>query len=100
MEWAKECGISDGTNANGAITREQLAVMLWRLSDSPKPDDSSLASLDGFTDCGNVSDYAQNAMAWAVGSGIISGKGDDTLASAETATRAEVAQMLMNFLIK
>ena len=99
LDWAMENGISDGTNANSTITREQLAVMLWRLIGSPKPADSSLAALGAFTDDGSISVYAQEALAWAVANGIVSGKGGGILAPTETATRAEVAQMLMNFLI-
>lgn len=96
--WAMENGISDGTNADGDITREQLVVMLWRLSGSPKPVDSSLAALSNYTDGEDISSYAQQAMAWAISKGIINGMGDGTLAPSGNATRAQVAQILMNFM--
>lgn len=98
LAWAMENGISDGTNANGEITREQLAVMLWRLSGSPKAADSSLAALSGYTDGENTSGYAQQAMAWAISNGIISGMGNGILNPGGNATRAQVAQILMNFM--
>lgn len=96
--WAMENGISDGTNADGDIAREQLVVMLWRLSGSPKPVDSSLAALSNYTDGEDISSYAQQAMAWAISKGIINGMGDGTLVPGGNATRAQVARILMNFM--
>ena len=95
--WTVENGISDGTNATGEITREQLVVMLWRLSGSPKPLDSSLAALSGYTDSEAISGYAQQAMAWAIGNGIIHGMGDGTLNPRTPATRAQVATIFWRF---
>ena len=91
--WAMANGVSDGENANGAVTREQLATMLWRYAGEPV----SSYSLGGFTDATSVSDYAATAMAWAVESGIITGMTDTTLAPQGTATRAQCAAMLMRF---
>ena len=53
--------------------------------------------LSAFRDASAISGYAESAMGWAVGSSLISGKGDGILDPAGTATRAEVAQILMNF---
>ena len=50
-----------------------------------------------FADFDSLSSYAQEAMSWAVGAGLISGTGGNVLAPAETATRAQVATMLMRF---
>ena len=61
MNWAVENGISDGTDPDKAITREQLATMLYRYAGSP----NSSQELS-FPDAGNVSDYAQPAIRWAV----------------------------------
>ena len=97
QEWAKENGISDGSNPNNNITREQLAVMLWNLSGSPE---QKLTSLDGFTDSEGISGYAQQAMAWAIEKGIISGMGNGVLNSRGNATRAQAAQILMNYMMK
>lgn len=94
VEWAIQNGISDGSNPNGEITREQLVVMLWRYYGSP----TASGSLAGFTDAGQVSGYAQEAMAWAVENGIVSGFGDGRIGPQGQATRAQVAQMLMNLL--
>lgn len=94
VEWAVENGISDGSNPNGNITREQLVVMLWRYYGSP----SAAGTLTGFTDVGQVSGYAQEAMAWAVENGIVSGFGDGRIGPKGQATRAQVAQILMNLL--
>ena len=93
MEWAVAEGVSDGTNPEGTITREQLAVMLYRYSGSPE---SSGTALD-YADADQISDWAYMGMHWAVSNGIISGKGNDTLDPQGNATRAEVAQMLYNF---
>ena len=92
-EWAMASGVSDGENANGYVTREQLATMLWRYAGEPASD----YSLSAFTDAANVSDYAATAMAWAVEHGIISGVTDTTIEPQGTATRAQCAAMLMRF---
>ena len=89
--WATENGVSDGTDAMGAITREQLATMLWRYAGEPDSD----YSLSAFTDADSVSDYAETAMAWAVEHGIITGMTDTTIEPQGTATRAQCAAMLM-----
>ena len=92
-EWAMANGVSDGENANGYVTREQLATMLWRYAGEP----ASSYSLSAFTDADSVSDYAATAMAWAVEHGIITGVTDTTLVPQGTATRAQCAAMLMRF---
>ena len=93
MAWAVKNGVSDGSNPNGNITREQLAVMLWRYAGSPTSDHS----LDGYTDADQISGYALEAMRWANETGIITGYGNGLLGAKDNATRAQVAQMLMNF---
>ena len=92
-EWAMASGVSDGENADGYVTREQLATMLWRYAGEPASD----YSLSAFTDAGSVSDYAATAMAWAVEHGIITGVTDTTIEPQGTATRAQCAAMLMRF---
>lgn len=83
MQWAKEQGISDGSNPNGMITREQLVSMLYRSLSSP--------------DAGTVSSWAEDAMIWAVSSGLIQGGSNGALNPGGNATRAEVAVILMRF---
>lgn len=90
-QWAMANGISDGTNMDSALTREQLAVMLWNYAGKP-----AAGSLSGYTDAASVSDWAVQAMAWCVEQGIISGM-DGGLNPQGTATRAQVATMLMQF---
>ena len=93
MEWAVAEGISDGTNPEATITREQLAVMLYRYAGSPAVSTDALT----FGDADQVSDWAMDGVRWAVANGIISGKGNNTLDPQGSATRAEVAQMLYRF---
>lgn len=93
LAWAKSEGISDGTNPEGNITREQLATILYRYVGFP----GATGSLSGYTDGGSVSEWARQAMAWAVGKGIITGKTSSTLDPTGNASRAEIATMLMRF---
>ena len=99
MAWAVEQGISDGSSPDGNITREQIVTMLYRNAGQPDVSaDSSL--LSGYTDGGSISDYAEKAMIWAHDNGIINGMGDGTLAPGAGATRAQVAQMMYNYIKK
>ena len=92
MEWARENGISDGTNPRGTMSRQQLATMLWRLAGSPELDTALTAP-----DAGKVADYARMAMAWAVENGIMGGYADGTLNPQGTASRAHVAAMIQRY---
>ena len=67
--------------------------MLWRYAGQP----AASGSLSGYTDAGTVSDWAEDAMAWAVENGIINGVTNDILASQSPATRAQVAAILARF---
>ncbi|MBQ9930980.1 MAG: S-layer homology domain-containing protein, partial [Firmicutes bacterium] len=101
VHWAAEkdllTGYGNGNYGPGdALTREQLAAILWRYAESPE----SNHDLSSFADADKVSDYAKEAMAWANENGIIQGMGNGSLAPAAPATRAQVAQMMMNFLDK
>lgn len=90
-EWAMANSVSDGTDPNGRITREQLVTMLWRYLGEPE----STGTLAAFTDAGTVSDWADEAMAWAVSEGIIGGVTMTTLVPNGSATRAQCATILM-----
>lgn len=94
MAWAVANGVSDGTFPNDNITREQLVTMLWRYAGSP----DATSDLSQFVDAGQISDYAQTAVRWAVENGIIQGFGNGELGPRGQATRAQVAQMLKNFI--
>ena len=104
--WAKFTGIVNGTSAttfdpSGQITREQLAAILYRYTAKYAPDATgNAASLAAYPDAGSVSAYARDAMAWAVGNGLISGipyGKTDYLEPGGSATRAQVATILMRY---
>lgn len=97
MEWAVKNGISDGTRAGAPITREQLVTMLYRSAGEPELDDGAETALSSFKDSDSVSEYALKAITWAVKNGIINGNGDGTLAPRAGATRAQAAQMMLNY---
>ena len=92
--WAIAEGVSDGTNLEANLTREQLVTMLWRYAGSPVVE----GDLADYPDSASVSDWAVNAMIWAVDSGVITGNGAGALNPQGTATRAEVATILMRFI--
>ena len=101
VAWAAENGIVNGTTdttfAPGEdITREQLVTVLYRYAESKGYDVSASADLSGYPDAGQVQDYAQPAMAWAVAEGIVEGV-DGNLNPTGDATRAQIATILMRF---
>lgn len=97
QQWAVANGVSDGTMPNGTITREQLAAMLYRYAVSKgMVKGPATADLSVFADANSVSSYAVEAMQWAVSTGLIGGM-DGKLNPQGSATRAQVATMLMRF---
>ena len=98
-DWAVAEGVSDGENANGYVTREQFATMLWRYA-SGKGYDVSIGedtNILSYADFADLSEYAIPAMQWACGAGIVNGTSESTLTPQGEATRAQVAAMLMRF---
>ena len=93
-QWAVANGISDGAHLDQDLTREQLALMLYRYAGQP----ASSGTLSGYTDGDKVSDWAVQAMGWAVNEGLISGGGNHTLDPQGQATRAQVAAILQRFI--
>ncbi len=96
MQWAKGQGVIAGypdgrMDPNAPVTREQLAVILHSYAQKKDMDLSKTADLAGYADAADVSVWAKDAMSWAVGSGLISGRSASTLAPAGSATRAECA---------
>jgi len=94
-DWAAEAGIAGGVGGGrfaptDAVTRQDLAVFLWRLVGSPAAEQPS-----AFTDEADLSDYALTAVRWASGAGIINGVGDGRFLPRDSATRAELAAILM-----
>ena len=94
VEWAMQNGISDGTNLYDNVTREQLVTMLWRFAGEPKVDLQI-----NFTDAGEVSYWAADAMKWAISIGLIKGYDDGSLMPRAPATRAEVATIIQRYMI-
>ena len=96
MQWAKGQGVIAGypdgrMDPNAPVTREQLAVILHSYAQKKGMNVSKTADLSGYADSAAVSVWAKDAMSWAVGSGLISGRSATTLAPAGSATRAECA---------
>ena len=94
--WAMGNGISDGTTPGGAVTRQQLAALLYRFA-RLMGYDTTQGGMDiwEFPDVGDISGYAEAAMDWAVSAGIINGTSQGTLNPRGQATRAQFAVMLM-----
>ena len=102
VAWAAQNGIVSGIDAttfapNNAITREQMAAILYRYAQFKGYDVSAKADLSVYTDAAQVSTYATDAMAWANGAELITGTSATTLSPAGNATRAQVATILMRF---
>ena len=92
--WAQGNGVSDGANPEGGITREQLAVMFYRYVKG----NQTTHDLSRFNDSDAVSDWAMEAMMWAVENGLINGKDGGRLDPQGTATRAEAAVLFTRFM--
>ena len=90
QDWVVGKGISDGTEPNAPITREQLVTMLWRLAGEPVVNYALTAP-----DAGAISGWAYEAMRWAVSEGIIEGDENGLIHPTATCTRAEAAAILM-----
>ena len=99
QKWAMDNGISDGTNMIGEVTREQLAAILYRYAKQKGYDVSKSAALTAFSDADKVSGYAAEAMQWAVAEGLLQGS-NGKLNPQGSATRAQVATILMRFMEK
>ena len=91
-------GYGDGTfGPDNNITREQMAAILYRYAQFKGYDVSAKGDLTAFTDGDNVSEWATDALAWCVGAKLINGRDNGTVDATGTATRAEIAQIFMNF---
>ena len=102
VAWANTNGIVTGYGGgifgpNDAITREQMAAILYRYAQHKGYETGASGNITSFSDGGKVSSYAVQAMNWAVGSGLISGVGNNTLSPQSGATRAQAATILMRF---
>ena len=100
--WAYHAGVVAGVSAtqfapNEALTREQMVTMLYGYAGRTEQLSGSDGALASYQDQASVSDWAREAMAWAVSTGVITGTSTTTLAPQKIGTRAEVATVLMQF---
>lgn len=100
--WAQSKGIITGYDngnfgSNDPLTREQLALILYNYAKTKGYGTSAAGKLSQFVDGSSTSVWAQEGMTWAVGAGLLSGRDGNMLCPTGTATRAEVAQIMMNF---
>ena len=103
--WASDIGVVTGYEDTGKfgpgdnINREQMAVMMYRYANYLGYDTSARANISKYTDAGNVNEFAKEAMSWAVGEGIITGKYNETQLDPQgNASRAECATIIMRFI--
>lgn len=101
VEWAAGTKVVSGNGAGGFnpadnITREQLAVILYNYAAYAGYDTTTRGDTSTFTDAGKIHTWAADAMSWAVGTGVLKGS-NNALNPLGTASRTEVAQVLMNF---
>lgn len=102
VAWASTNGVVSGYESGlfgpeDQVTREQLAAILYRYALISGKDTEKTADLSGYTDSVTISTWAPQALKWAVGSGLISGTGANTLSPRGTATRAQIAVILQNY---
>ena len=99
QQWAMQNGVSDGSNMDASLTREQLVTMFYRYAQSKGYDTTQGGmAIREYADFEQISDYAVEAMTWAVNTGIINGTSSTTLSPQGPATRAQVATILMRFI--
>lgn len=102
VDWASDNGIVKGSNGkfnpNDNITRQDIATMMYRYAQYKKADTSNSADLTKYTDKDQVASYAQEAMQWVVGEGIITGRTSTTLVPKANLNRAEFATIISRYL--
>ena len=102
IAWAAANGVVEGTTPttfapNAPVTREQMATILYRYLAAKGYDVTARADLSDYTDAEKISAYAKDAMSWANALGLITGDTPATLTPQASATRAQVATILMRF---
>jgi hypothetical protein len=101
--WASSKGIVSGYSSgsfgtNDSVTRQQIAVILYRYAKYKGYSVTKTAKLNPYTDSASISDWAAEGMSWANAEGLITGVTGPTLAPTSGATRAQVATILMRFI--
>lgn len=102
VNWGQDSGVVQGYSSSAfgpedPVTREQMALMLYRYAQLNGMDTSARADLSGYVDSDHLSDWAKDAMQWAVATGLFTGHGDGVLDPSGNAARAQVAVLLMRF---
>lgn len=102
VAWASANGIVSGYGngkfgPNNTITREQFAAIVYRYANLKGYDTTARADLSKFSDAGDISDYAVDALAWANAVGLVNGTSDTTISPTGSATRAQAAAILSRF---
>lgn len=101
INWAADNGIVTGYNnqfrPDDSLTRQELAAIFWRYAGWQGYDNRSSGSLSAFSDRGEVAGWAKTAVSWAIEQNLLSGMGDGTLAPEGTATRAQLAAILLRY---
>lgn len=102
VAWAEAHGIVYGHTdtkfaPNDAMTREQMAAVMFRYAEYKGVASATSADLSGYTDAGKVSPWAEEAMEWANAEGVINGTSTTTLSPTSSTIRAQLAQILMNY---
>ena len=102
VAWARETGVVEGYSdtvfgPDDPVTREQMAAILYRYTEKKGCDVSKTANLSRYEDRNEVSNWAYHAVSWANAEGFVLGRSETTLNPKDTATRAEVAMILMRY---
>ena len=102
IEWAYQngyaAGLGDGIfGYKNDVSREQIALFFYTYSASVGVDVSAKADITGFADYDRIHDWARDAMAWAVEAGLIAGTGENYVSPRASATRSEIALIVMNY---
>lgn len=101
--WAKKNGIVNGITdtifaPESNVNREQIAVIMHRYAEYKNKTLETIEKLEDFEDSDDISDWAYDSICWAKKNGIINGTSESTISPKDTATRAQIAQVLCNFL--
>ena len=110
IEWAYKNGFAAGVGADSSgkplfgfdspVSREQLAQFIYNYTERKGGNVSAKADLSAYSDAAKISEWAKTAVSWAVASGLISGTSASTVSPRSTATRAQVALIIMNYVEK
>lgn len=99
-QWAESKGLTDGSNLNDTITREQLVTILYNYAELHGLDTSVKGDTAVYSDRSGVSPWAEESISWAITKGLISGRTASAIVPQGTVSRAEAAEILKNYILK